>query len=95
VTKSCVTRSSNKIEVTVRHQQKIVKFALRKTAPLEKVFVAFAKSMNVPRATFRFVFAGSRLRGEETPESLEMDDDDEPEIEAHLMQVGGELNRRK
>ena len=60
---------------------------MKKTTKMEKVFAAYAQRKGVDKAAMRFLLDGSRLAGDETPKSLELEDQDQ--IDAMLEQVGG------
>ncbi|KAA1470898.1 ubiquitin-like protein [Dentipellis sp. KUC8613] len=82
---------SEKIQVQVEFEGRSVKFALKRTALVRKVFAAAATAFNMDAGSLRFAFRGKRLRPEDddTPDSLDMDDGDT--IDAHVQQVGGFL----
>lgn len=61
-------------------------FKLKRTTSLEKMMTAYCKRMNVLREKSRFLFDGTRLRSNDTPESLEMEDGDV--VEVFMEQIG-------
>ncbi|KLO10387.1 hypothetical protein SCHPADRAFT_522890 [Schizopora paradoxa] len=94
-----------KIQLQVKFDGSTVKFAIKRTQTLEKVFNAaavsfmlhstsksykhsvFQKQFNTELKSMKFIYDGQRVRGEQTPDDLEMEDDDV--IDAHLEQLGG------
>jgi small ubiquitin-related modifier len=62
-------------------------FKIKKTATLAKLMSAYVNKMGVERSAVRFQFDGAELQGHETPESLNLEDDDT--IEVLNTQIGG------
>jgi hypothetical protein len=62
-------------------------FKIKPTTKLSKVIDAFCQRQALDRTGVRFLFEGSRIQDDDTPESLEMDDGDM--IEAMIEQTGG------
>lgn len=62
-------------------------FKVKPTTRLDKVFDAYAQRSGSDRAHLRFMYDGDRLDGNQTPESLEMSDNDQ--IDVMLEQQGG------
>ncbi|KAL8277492.1 hypothetical protein RQP46_010122 [Phenoliferia psychrophenolica] len=65
------------------HSHDPVQFLVKRSIKMRKVFA----SIGVDGGSLRFSLDGERIGGEDTPDSLEMDDDDE--ISAHAEQIGG------
>mmetsp|Transcript_35541 Transcript_35541/g.68122 ORF Transcript_35541/g.68122 Transcript_35541/m.68122 type:complete len:96 (-) Transcript_35541:390-677(-) len=64
-----------------------VHFKVKKTTKFEKIMEAFCKKKGVDKANTRFIFDGQRINGQQTPNDLDMEDDDT--IEVMMEQVGG------
>jgi len=64
-----------------------VYFKVKKTTQFMKVMSAYCKKVGADLDTVRFLFDGQRLRPEQTPADLGMEDDDE--IDAMVQQTGG------
>lgn len=64
-----------------------VEFKLRKTTPFSKLFAAYAERQALLPNTLRYLFDGNRLRGEQTPKSVDMEEGDM--VDAVVAQVGG------
>mmetsp|Transcript_13384 Transcript_13384/g.22600 ORF Transcript_13384/g.22600 Transcript_13384/m.22600 type:complete len:92 (+) Transcript_13384:161-436(+) len=62
-------------------------FKVKKSTPLRKLMDAYCKRQGVSEADVVFLFDGSRLKTDQTPEQLEMEDGDE--IDAMVHQTGG------
>ena len=62
-------------------------FKVKKTTKMSKVFEAYAQRRGVTVKSLRFLFEGERVNFNETPKSLEMEDDDQ--IDCLIEQVGG------
>ncbi|KAK9933199.1 hypothetical protein M0R45_020402 [Rubus argutus] len=64
-------------------------FNIRKTARLYKLMDAFCTRNSQDPKTLAFLFDGRRIKQEQTPDELEMEDGDE--IDAMLHQTGGSM----
>ncbi|CAM9323482.1 unnamed protein product [Ectocarpus sp. 6 AP-2014] len=62
-------------------------FKVKKTTRMEKVFTTYASRKGVSVAALRFLLDGSRVGAEDTPTSLELEDQDQ--IDCMLEQQGG------
>jgi small ubiquitin-related modifier len=82
------TPAEDQISIRVMGQDgSEVFFKLKKTTPLQKMFTAYAERLAQPPGTLRFLYDGNRLRGEQTPKELDMEDGDM--VDAVLQQTGG------
>merc|ERR1711904_291768 len=66
-----------------------VHFRVKKTTALRKLMTAYCGRQGQDVAALEFLFDGDKLRPEQTPEELEMEDGDS--IDAMVKQVGGAL----
>eukprot|EP00009_Paramoeba_aestuarina_P002702 CAMPEP_0201515710 /NCGR_PEP_ID=MMETSP0161_2-20130828/7208_1 /ASSEMBLY_ACC=CAM_ASM_000251 /TAXON_ID=180227 /ORGANISM="Neoparamoeba aestuarina, Strain SoJaBio B1-5/56/2" /LENGTH=94 /DNA_ID=CAMNT_0047912615 /DNA_START=80 /DNA_END=364 /DNA_ORIENTATION=+ len=64
-----------------------IHFKIRRNTPLQKLFSSFCQRQGVQENQYKFLYDGQRLRGEQTPAQLGMEDSDL--IDAMLQQVGG------
>nr|6RMG_B Chain B, Sonic hedgehog protein [Homo sapiens] len=62
-------------------------FKIKKTTPLRRLMEAFAKRQGKEMDSLRFLYDGIRIQADQTPEDLDMEDNDI--IEAHREQIGG------
>lgn len=62
-------------------------FKIKRSTHLKKLMDAYSKRQGLSPASVRFVFDGDRLNGNETPDSLEMADQDT--IDVLVEQTGG------
>ena len=62
-------------------------FRIKRSTQLKKLMNAYCDRQSVDFNSIAFLFDGRRLRGEQTPDDLEMEDGDE--IDAMLHQTGG------
>ncbi|XP_062148260.1 small ubiquitin-related modifier 1-like [Alnus glutinosa] len=62
-------------------------FRIKRSTQLRKLMNAYCDRQSVEFNSIAFLFDGRRLRGEQTPDELEMEDGDE--IDAMLHQTGG------
>ncbi|KAL5998745.1 Small ubiquitin-related modifier 1 [Asimina triloba] len=62
-------------------------FRIKRSTQLRKLMNAYCDRQSVDINSIAFLFDGRRLRGEQTPDELEMEDGDE--IDAMLHQTGG------
>eukprot|EP00457_Paulinella_chromatophora_P025642 gb/GEZN01030318.1/.p1 GENE.gb/GEZN01030318.1/~~gb/GEZN01030318.1/.p1 ORF type:complete len:101 (-),score=16.72 gb/GEZN01030318.1/:119-421(-) len=64
-----------------------VYFKVKKTTQFHKVMNAYCKKVGQDPERVRFLFDGARIRGDQTPAEMEMEDEDE--IDAMISQTGG------
>jgi len=64
-----------------------VYFKVKKTTQFSKVMSAYCKKVGADLESVRFLFDGQRLRPDQTPADLNMEDEDE--IDAMVQQTGG------
>jgi len=62
-------------------------FKVKKTTKLDKVFNAYSQRKGVNATSLRFLFDGQRVRGDQTPQDIDMDDGDQ--LDCMLEQQGG------
>ncbi|KAJ3675722.1 hypothetical protein LUZ60_004764 [Juncus effusus] len=78
------------INLKVKNQNGMeVHFKIKKSTPLKKLMKAYCQRESLELNSIAFLFDGRRLRGDQSPEQLEMEDGDE--IDAMLHQTGGFL----
>ena len=65
----------------------IVHFKIKRKTQLKKLMEAYCNRQSLQMDQIRFLFDGNRLRETQSPDELEMKDDDV--IDAMLFQVGG------
>ncbi|EFJ27988.1 hypothetical protein SELMODRAFT_171605 [Selaginella moellendorffii] len=76
------------INVKVKSQDgNEVFFRIKKNTQFRKLMTAYCQRQSVEADAIAFLFDGRRLRADQTPEELEMEDGDE--IDAMLHQTGG------
>ncbi|KAG7534302.1 Ubiquitin domain [Arabidopsis thaliana x Arabidopsis arenosa] len=68
-------------------------FRIKRSTQLKKLMNAYCDRQSVDFNSIAFLFDGRRLRAEQTPDELEMEDGDE--IDAMLHQTGGGANGLK
>ncbi|KAG6748699.1 hypothetical protein POTOM_048632 [Populus tomentosa] len=64
-------------------------FRIKRSTQLKKLMNAYCDRQSVEFNSIAFLFDGRRLRGEQTPDELDMEDGDE--IDAMLHQTGGAM----
>nr|VDD55447.1 unnamed protein product [Brassica oleracea] len=62
-------------------------FRIKRSTQLKKLMNAYCDRQSVDMSSIAFLFDGRRLRAEQTPDELDMEDGDE--IDAMLHQTGG------
>nr|3TIX_A Chain A, Ubiquitin-like protein SMT3,RNA-induced transcriptional silencing complex protein tas3 [Schizosaccharomyces pombe 972h-]3TIX_C Chain C, Ubiquitin-like protein SMT3,RNA-induced transcriptional silencing complex protein tas3 [Schizosaccharomyces pombe 972h-] len=62
-------------------------FKIKKTTPLRRLMEAFAKRQGKEMDSLTFLYDGIEIQADQTPEDLDMEDNDI--IEAHREQIGG------
>ncbi|KAL7246953.1 hypothetical protein ACSBR2_001963 [Camellia fascicularis] len=82
------TDQSGHINLKVKGQDgNEVFFRIKRSTQLRKLMTAYCDRQSVEFNSIAFLFDGRRLRGEQTPDELEMEEGDE--IDAMLHQTGG------
>ncbi|PPQ67783.1 hypothetical protein CVT25_009087 [Psilocybe cyanescens] len=76
-----------KIQLKITCNQQSITFSTRREKPLVKVFNAFSKRLGLDENTLRFYFDEQRVRPEQTPAELNMEDGEE--LDATVEQEGG------
>mmetsp|Transcript_16963 Transcript_16963/g.32499 ORF Transcript_16963/g.32499 Transcript_16963/m.32499 type:complete len:94 (+) Transcript_16963:186-467(+) len=80
--------SEEHINVKVKSQDgQEVFFKIKKTTPFRKLIDAYCKRQGGDPNQILFLFEGSRLKAEQTPEQVDLGDGDEIDAMAH--QTGG------
>jgi hypothetical protein len=74
------------VKVKDQHENEVF-FKIKRSTPMKKVFDAYCATKSIARASVRFLFEGERVQDLDTPEKLEMDDDNM--IEVFSEQQGG------
>ncbi|KAG7613142.1 Rad60/SUMO-like domain [Arabidopsis suecica] len=79
---------SSHITVKVKNQDDIcVYFRIKRDVELRKMMHAYSDKVGVEMSTLRFLFDGNRIKLNQTPNELGLEDEDE--IEAFGEQLGG------
>jgi len=80
--------SSEHLNLKVKSQDgNEVYFKVKRTTAFAKVMSAYCKKVGADQESVRFLFDGQRVRPDQTPEDLDMEDEDE--IDAMVTQTGG------
>ena len=82
-------KSETHINLKVSDGSSEIFFKIKKTTPLKRLMEAFAKRQGKEFESLRFLYDGVRVLPDQTPEELDMDDNDI--IEAHREQIGGSI----
>mmetsp|Transcript_6457 Transcript_6457/g.19104 ORF Transcript_6457/g.19104 Transcript_6457/m.19104 type:complete len:95 (-) Transcript_6457:152-436(-) len=82
--------TSEHINIRVKQDDNEITFKIKKTTPLKKLMNAYCNRQNLELSQIVFLYEGERIQAEQTPEQLNMSDDDE--IDAMIHQVGGRRN---
>ncbi|KAK7242431.1 small ubiquitin-related modifier protein [Aureococcus anophagefferens] len=78
----------NSLNIRIRDQTgEETFFKVKKTTKLDKVFNAAQRARAPTRTPLRFLFDGQRVRGDQTPQDIDMDDGDQ--LDCMLEQQGG------
>ncbi|EAW22787.1 ubiquitin-like protein SMT3 [Aspergillus lentulus] len=75
------------LNIKVTDNNNEVFFKIKRTTQLKKLMDAFCERQGKQLSTVRFLFDGTRVRPEDTPDSLDMADGDT--LEVHQEQIGG------
>ena len=66
-----------------------LQFKVRMATPLQKVIDAYCARLSVAENSVRFLYDGNRVKGENTPEIMEMEDGDILDVVLHQSGGGG------
>ncbi|KAJ5728787.1 Ubiquitin-like protein SMT3 [Penicillium malachiteum] len=75
------------LNIKVTDNNNEVFFKIKRSTQLKKLMDAFCDRQGKQQATVRFLFDGTRVRPDDTPETLDMADGDT--LEVHQEQIGG------
>ncbi|EKV06115.1 Ubiquitin-like modifier SUMO, putative [Penicillium digitatum] len=75
------------LNIKVTDNNNEVFFKIKRTTQLKKLMDAFCERQGKQMSTVRFLFDGTRVRPEDSPETLDMADGDT--LEVHQEQIGG------
>ncbi|KAJ5627826.1 Ubiquitin-like protein SMT3 [Penicillium odoratum] len=75
------------LNIKVTDNNNEVFFKIKRSTPLKKLMDAFCDRQGKQFATVRFLFDGTRVRPDDTPDGLDMTDGDT--LEVHQEQIGG------
>ncbi|XP_039259152.1 small ubiquitin-related modifier 2-A-like [Styela clava] len=67
----------------------VIQFKIKRRTPMKKLITAYCDRQGVQIEAMRFRFDGTAISLEDTPEKLEMEDDDT--IDVFTQQTGGNL----
>ncbi|KAI9098673.1 small ubiquitin-related modifier 2-A [Phlyctochytrium arcticum] len=69
------------------HDQTEIAFKIKRTTPLQRLMDAYVSKTGQDKTSVRFLYDGNRINGHETPDELEMEDNDM--IQVTVQQLGG------
>ncbi|KAL4894003.1 ubiquitin-related domain-containing protein [Aspergillus ambiguus] len=75
------------LNIKVTDNNNEVFFKIKRSTQLSKLMNAFCERQGKQMSTVRFLFDGTRVRPEDTPDTLDMQDGDT--LEVHQEQIGG------
>ncbi|OLL25600.1 Ubiquitin-like protein pmt3/smt3 [Neolecta irregularis DAH-3] len=78
-------QSINLRVVDANHQE--VAFKIKRHTPMKKLMNAYCQKQGKALDSVRFIADGTRINPEDTPDSLELEEDDMIQVE--VMQIGG------
>ncbi|TNV75559.1 hypothetical protein FGO68_gene15588 [Halteria grandinella] len=84
---------TDKIKIKVKSatshisQEDTIHFKVKKTTKLDKLMEAYCQRVGLPKRACRFLYDGEKIKGDETPEALGMEEDDQ--IDVFFEQTGG------
>ena len=80
----------NSLNIRIRDQTgEETFFKVKKTTKLDKVFNAYSQRKGVNATSLRFLFDGQRVRGDQTPEDINMEDGDRVDVMLDPMSAQG------
>jgi len=83
-----VKEGSEHINIKVKSQDgNEIYFKVRRTTAFKEIMLAYCRKTGADVDSVRFLFDGTRIRPEQTPDQLDMEDEDE--VDALIAQTGG------
>ncbi|TPX67370.1 hypothetical protein SpCBS45565_g03817 [Spizellomyces sp. 'palustris'] len=67
--------------------QSEIAFKIKRTTPLQRLMDAYVAKTGQDKSSVRFLYDGQRINGHETPDELDMEDNDM--IQVSVQQLGG------
>ncbi|KAI9012830.1 small ubiquitin-like protein [Gaertneriomyces semiglobifer] len=64
-----------------------IAFKIKRSTPMQRLMDAYVAKTGQDKNSVRFLFDGQRINGHETPEELDMEDNDQ--IQVSVQQLGG------
>jgi len=86
-TESAGGAANEHLNIKVTDGNNEVFFKIKRSTQLKKLMDAFCERQGKSRNTVRFLFDGSRVQPDDTPDLLDMQDGDT--LEVHQEQIGG------
>lgn len=80
-------KSETHLNLKVSDGSSEIFFKIKRTTSLRRLMEAFAKRQGKEMDSLRFLYDGIRIQADQTPDDLDMEDNDI--IEAHREQIGG------
>eukprot|EP00884_Botryococcus_braunii_P014933 jgi/Botrbrau1/23440/Bobra.106_1s0001.1 len=81
----------NTINIKVRGQdQTLLQFKAKRTTQFRKLFKAYCERQSVSMDAVVFLHEGTRVRAEQTPEELDMEDNET--LDVMVSQIGGDMS---
>ncbi|KZZ97987.1 Small ubiquitin-related modifier, SUMO [Ascosphaera apis ARSEF 7405] len=80
-------QNTEHLNIKVTDNNNEVFFKIKRTTHLKKLMDAFCDRQGKDPSTVRFLFDGTRVQAEDTPNTLDMADGDT--LEVHQEQIGG------
>ncbi|XP_003388064.1 PREDICTED: small ubiquitin-related modifier 2-like [Amphimedon queenslandica] len=65
----------------------VIHFKIKRNTPFKKLITAYCERQGLQKSTIRFMFDGTPMQEDQTPNDLDMEDDDT--IEVFQAQTGG------
>ncbi|VDB98189.1 unnamed protein product [Peniophora sp. CBMAI 1063] len=78
-----------KLNISIVYEGTPITVKVKANMAFQKIFDVAAERFGKDKGTLRFMYEGARVRPDETPAMLNMEDGDQ--IDAHIEQLGGSL----
>jgi small ubiquitin-related modifier len=79
--------TSEHLNIKVKQDDSEIVFKIKRSTPLKKLMNAYCQRQSLEISQIVFLYEGSRIQMEDTPEALGIEDGDE--IDAMIHQIGG------
>lgn len=87
-----ITDETQMVTIQIKHKSTFI-FKVEKDSPISEIEEAFCRAVRIRKSSVRFIYEGNRVHEDDTPDTLEMQNDDA--IEVFTKMTGGGRPEKK